>query len=945
MRASVPRWTKTNAVYGRTRERATLDALLDAARAGTGTATLIEGEPGIGKTSLCDYARERASDLFVLRARGLEAESQVSFAGLTQLFSPVLAKLVELPQPRRRALGGALAVESVVPADRLLLGVATLNLLAAAAEERPLLVVVDDVHWLDRPSAQALAFAARRLGHEPIAMLFAQRSEAAGALAAADASLLTLGPLSPEDAEALLASAAPSPVAPNVARQLVTATRGNPMALIAAACGLPAQMLAGTDLLPDPLPLEGQLGAAFRRQVTNFSEVTRRALAVLAADTSGSLELVGRALQFLGLQVADLGPAEDAHVAEFDGTFVGFSHPLLRAAVYDGLNTSDRKAVHSALARAAAVCGDLERDAWHRAAAATGPDEEVAAVLERASERAATTGGAVAAAPLLEQAARFTPSGEGRARRLVLAARSLFLSGHAERISDHLDEALRNCTSPRVRADAMCVRAQLMAAGGQSEMAIALVRTEARALAPLDPEQAALMLCEMALPSVWSGRTNEALSMAREATELATPGQLGDMLAKQILGHVLLFRGECAEGERLVWESYARWKARRADMTLMIPGPAVGFLFMENYDIAIGVLDQEIEEARALGTSATLPFLLATRSEVDFLTGRWLNAGTLAGEAVELARETGQLTLEGFGRACLARVLAGQGDDEACRAHAHAAMEIGDRFGGLLLQQYSSAALGLLELGKERPDAAVGHLAPAFTDLLAQGNVHPGSVRVGGDLLEALARSGDRAGAERTLAIFDEQAERASTVWAKAAVLRARALLASDGEAEALFSRALEVHAQTPTPFERARTDLCFAEWLQIQHRHVEVRQRLHLALATFERLGAEPWAERARSGLRAEGETVEPAGVWWKTLTCQELQVALAVAGGASNKEVALSLFVGARTIEFHLGSVYRKLGIHSRSQLTRIVTSAKARSAADRVDRMGVWAQVLVE
>jgi AAA ATPase domain len=512
---------------------------MERVRRGRSGAVVIVGDPGIGKTCLCDYARCQASDMLVLHTQGIESESQIPFAGVAQLLSPLRRYMRRLPELQRRAAGMALALQLVEPVPPFALGMAVLGLLTTAAEEGPLLLIVDDVHWLDPVSAQALGFAARRLDRDSVAILFALRPEEGHGFAGLDFRQLKLEGLAPDAAATMIAEVAGCPVPRDLAAQLWAATGGNPLALIETVKRLTEEVLTGRSALPDPLPLAADVAAMLRQRVNALPTATRQALAIVAADATGSLALIRPTLVALNLDLMDLEPAEALGIIGLDNHRVAFDHPLLRHAVYQGTAPAERRRAHQALATSAASLGDFEREAQHLTAAATGPDEALAGRLASLADRAAQIGGAVAAAPILEEAAKLAPAGPVCTRRLIAAAEALFLCGHVPSVDRYLDEAMRTATDHRDRAHAIRVLGQVMAARGETDEAVALVHGEARRLAVVDKEIAALMLCELAMPSVRNGDTARAVEIFMEAIELAPTGSVAALLANSYLAPIV----------------------------------------------------------------------------------------------------------------------------------------------------------------------------------------------------------------------------------------------------------------------------------------------------------------------------------------------------------------------------------------------------------------------
>lgn len=902
-------------LLGRGGECGRIDALLDDARRGRSGALIMRGEPGIGKSALLRYASERADGMTVLTARGVESESELPFSGLAELLRPVLASLDEIPPPQAAALRGALALGPPAGGDRFTIYAATLSVLAAAAEEGGLLAVVDDAHWLDSSSAEALVFATRRLGAEGVVVLLAVREgePRANEFAGLDEAVVT--GLDEDAARSLVATREERPVSAEVFARLYEATRGNPLALIEIPTVLTGAQLAGGEPLPEPLPAGVGIERTFARRLSAFAAETQRAMLAAAASESTEMEVVARAAALLGVGVEALEPAESAGFVTIDAGRLEWRHPLIRSAVYHGATESERRAAHRALAE---TLSDHRR-AWHLAAATLAPDEGVAAALEEAALEARRGGGHVAAATTFERSARLTPDGEERARRLLEAAEDLHVAGRVERALGLLDEALACTEDAGRRADVQHLRGRIqMLAGGPRE-AYDLLIAEASRIEALDPARAARMFADATLTSTMTGHLDETLSTARRAADLAERVGGAAEVALALLGNALILRGEAEQGHPYLVR--AREFFERSDplsAAFLVHSAGHGSCWVEEYAEARHVLDRVIDAARAASAVGVLSFPLSLRSELDFRTGRWPAAYAGAAEAVRLAEEAGQANQASFSLTCLARVEAGQGREDDCRLHAARALELVEATGSGSIRTYAWSSLGFLELGLGRPEPALRHLEPVARVVVEQGLGEPGVVWWAPDLIEAYIRSGRSSEAEGALATFELQAERTQRSWALAAAARCRGLLVGEEAFEDEFAEALRLHERTPTPFERARTELCLGERLRRAKRPLDARQPLRAALETFERLGAEPWAEVARAELAATGERQarrEPSGL--QELTPQELQIALLVAEGATNREVAAALFLSPKTIEFHLGKVYRKIGVRSRTEL----------------------------
>jgi DNA-binding CsgD family transcriptional regulator len=924
-------------LVGREDECARVDRSLAQAREGVSAVLLLRGEAGIGKSALCRYATEHAGGMTVLATRGTESEAELPYAGLADLFRPVLDCLEAIPAPQAAALAGALAIAPAAAAERFTVAAATLSLLAAAAESGPLLVVIDDAHWLDRPSAQALSFAARRLFADRVALLVTARSEYEPPLDLAGATELTLTGLDLTSSTELLRRTAPTPVATPVAQRVHQATDGNPLALIEACGLLTERQLAGREGFHEPLPASAGLEAAFLRRVTGLPRATQRALVIAATSDSDEIAAVAVAISSLGIAADALEVAEGAGLLRMTDHGVVFRHPLLRSAVYHRADAGERRAAHRALAAALADERSRDRQVWHLAAAATAPDEQVAAELEHAARDARSRRAHGAAASAFERAAQLTPDPGSRARRLLEAATDLQLSGASDAALGLLDRALACAEGPLLRARVQQLRGRIEIWRGRLSVAHELLVSEATAVRELDRSQAALMLAEACLPCLLAIDCTLALETAERASEMATGGSgIAEVVSGILLGEALIMAGETQPGRALLLRNCAVLEATdplAAGLHELLGTAAVGLTFAEEYAVARRLLDGAIGAARVASAPGALPWLLACRAQLDHRTGRWHEAYAAAFEAAQLAVETDQVALRPPALACSALIEAAEGRDAECRAHSAQVLAFGQSHDIATWRAHGGAILGLLELGLRRPAEAIDWLEPVAAFALSHGVGEPACLQWAPDLIEAYVHAGRDDDAATTLAALERQATHTGGTWALAAAARCHGLLAEEDTFEEYFSAALHLHDRTPTPFERARTQLCRGERLRRSGLRVEAREQLRPALVAFESLGAAPWAHRTRTELHASGETARRRDHSSRErLTPRELQVALVVAEGATNNEAAASLFLTPKTIEFHLGNIYRKLGIRSRSELARLFASG-AEDAAPTV------------
>ncbi|MGY0234950.1 AAA family ATPase [Longispora urticae] len=929
-------------LHGRTGERTAIDRLLADCRAGTSGALLLSGEPGIGKTALLRYATGQATDLRLLRATGIESEAELPFAGLHMVLRPVLDRLDTLPGPQRAALrtafgldpdagsgagsasvvaagtgaGSTTAPASREPADRLLTSLAVLTLLS---ELGPVLCVVDDAQWLDRASAEVLLFAARRLDAEGVGLLLAARPE----FTAPGVPSLALTGLAPESSAALLDEREPG-LAPTVRYRVLAESVGNPLALLELPAALTSEPAAATT--PGTLPLTGRLQDAFHAQAARLPEATRTLLLIAAADDTGDPGLILRAGATLGAGLADVAPAEHL-LDEGDGT-VAFRHPLVRAAVYQGAALLDRIAAHRALADA--LDGeDSDRRAWHLAAAATGPDEQVAAALERAAERSRSRSGHAAATTAYERAARLSVDRAARGERLTLAAESAVDAGDLDEAGRLADEA----AAARYTRDAGAVRA-----AGHTRLAllrgtVGFWRGDFRAAHQLlvtgaetagDQEHATKLLVQ-AFHTAW---------YTDEAAVVDVVTRLGALEASPVTRFLTAAVSPLTGRPVPVGDTLDAALRAVADSPRDLAMVLGGALVVGRDDVTHREAAALAAAGRAEGRCGLLPTVLFFLAEGELFAGRHAEATATAREAVRIAEDTGQRQWLSQVNALLAYLAAIRGDEDSCQAHAAAARRA--EAGG----PWTDWALGMLDLGLGRVEAALVRF-----EALAGGPLgfHVSATRCVPDLVEAAVRLGRPERARAPLARFETWAAHTGQPWAHALVHRCHALLTSDEAAyEAARGTSLPGTvppdqdraaqpgpdpagtSQPPTgrPFEQARTDLLYGEWLRRGRRKAEARPHLRTAMEVFERLGATPWADRARAELTATGEQApaHPTGLL-STLTPQELAIVQLAAGGLSNRDIAARLFLSPRTVGHHLYKAYPKLGILSRGELTKLV------------------------
>jgi DNA-binding CsgD family transcriptional regulator len=906
---------------GRERERARIDRLLEAARGGVSGALLLHGEAGIGKTALMRWAIGRATGMRVLRARGIETESDIPFAGLAELVSPLLDRLDAIPEVQARALRGALALGPATPHDRFTVPAGLLSLLGVAAEEQPVLAAIDDAQWLDEPSLEAFLFAGRRLEAEGIAMLGSVRDgTTAAALEVPWLERLRISPLADDEARELLSGTHPERLAPSVADRLVSTAAGNPLALLEIPRQLSDGQRAGREPLEEPLRPGTGVERAFRRALDALDDDARRALLVAATAHTGRLDVIEPALREAGVSAAHLAPAENARLIAVTDGEVDFRHPLLRSTAYHATSAAERRSAHAALA-ATAPEGSPER-AWHLAAGAVAPDEAVAAALEVAALDARGRGAHATAARDFGRAAQLTPDDEPRARRLLEAAVDATRSGEPDRAFALLGDAARLASDPLLAADVQRMTGHVEMRRGSPLVAYELLVAEAERVRSRDPRRAAGMFLEASVTHMMTGDMHALIATAERARALATSADPAvELLATAVIGEAHLALGDL-EGDALltVCEPYLL-EGDPLAIVEIVGMAAHSSVWIEKFDRAQRIFDRLLAAARDASAVSALIYPLAARSHLDFRLGRWATARAQAAESVELAQDTGQQALLTHSLAALAHVEAAMGLQDECRRHVADGLALVSRFQADALGAYLHGALGLLELGLGRVREAIAALEESqqIGDRL---QTQPSVTMTTPDLAEAYARAGRRDDALALLDGFEEAGRRAGSRWTEAAAGRLRALLGPDAEVRPRFEAALAVHENLPMPFERARTLLCFGERLRRARQRADAREPLKEALETFERLGARGWAERTRTELRATGEQqARRAETAAEQLTPHELQIAVLVSQGMTNREAAAALFLSPKTIEYHLGQIYRKLDVRGRAQLARLM------------------------
>ncbi|MBV9735686.1 MAG: AAA family ATPase [Acidisphaera sp.] len=903
-------------LVGRDHERQEIEGALAQSRSGASAVLALVGEPGIGKTALLDYAASRAEGMQLLRARGVESEAQIPFGSLLELIRPALVLLDKIPQPQAVALEGALALRPGSAQDRFALGAATLSLLAAYAEQAPVAVLVDDAQWLDGSSAQALLFAFRRLVADPIAVLIAVREGEPSLLDGADLPTLRIAGLTREEAASLMPE-----VPPETAWRLHRATAGNPLALLELASSAP-----DVDLAPEgaPVPVPASISRAFLGRAARLDQAARQALVLAAASDTGDLATLERAAARLETDLSGLAAAENAGLVRLGPGTVEFRHPLARSALYADAPASQRRSAHRALA-AALPDRDVDRRAWHLAAAAVGTDESASAALAQAAARSRDRSAYATAAAAFERAGRLAPDGEVRARLLLQAAETGWLAGLTSGAVVLLDEARALAGDPRTRVEVDRLAGHIATLRGPVMRGYAILTAAA---GDADPEQAVVMLAEAAAACLYAGDPARMLPVAEQAWAglPASPSVRARFLAGMALGMARIFGGHAAAGAEALHEAVtlAENSAEIRDDLRLLPWLAFAPMFLRETGTGRSLLEHSLQTARAHAAVGVLPFALNLIARDRATTDRWAVAEATYQEAIGLARESGQRTSLAFGLAGLAWLQARRGREAECRACAGEALKLCGELGTRLLEVWATAALGELELGLGDAVRAVAQLEHQ-QHLLADLAITDPDLSPAAELVDGYLKLGRFSDARRAAAQFMAAAEAKGQPWSVARALRCRGMLADDSGFAADFERAIGLHEQTPDAFEAARTRLAYGERLRRSRSRVLAREQLRAAVDTFDDLDARPWADRARAELAATGETRRPrdaSGI--NELTPQELQIALLLAGGKTTRETAAALFLSPKTVEYHLRHVYSRLGIHSRDELTERMRQA---------------------
>ena len=909
----MPAATLASGFLNRNSEREHLHTLLADVRAGRSAALVLRGEAGVGKTALLRNAREQAVGFRATQIAGVEAEMELAFAGVHQLCAPMLDRLDALPAPQQEALRVALGVATGNPPDRFLISLATLSLLSAVAEERPLLCLVDDAQWLDDASAQILTFVARRLQAESIAMVFAVR-EPAAARHFEGLPQLRLQGLDEGAAHALLSRAIPGRIDARVRDRIVAEARGNPLALLELPRGMSAVDFAGGFEVPAVADIPGRLESHYLGRSRALPEATQRLLLLAAADPVGDVALVWRAAGNLGIEADVLRPAEDAELLTV-GARVRFRHPLVRSAVYRAASTADRRAVHRALAEATDAHSDADRLAWHRAAAAEGLDEEVACELERSADRARARGGLAAAAAFLRRSVALTPDRDRQVERALAAAQASSQAGVFDAAREMLTIVESAPLEALQRARLDLLRGQIAFAQGSAADAASLLLAAAQRLEPLDLALARATYLDVCGAAMFGGPQSAGDLLAASRAVRALPRPTGPPRAVDTLldGIALLVTdGRAAAAPTLLRATSA---FSRDDVPVdesLRWGPlatAAGNALWDD-DGVRAVCAHQIQIARDAGALGQVPPILlalgtaAARGGDVAATASHVAEGSAISEATgtRLPPYTEMLALAMRGREAEAVGLIERTIEQADEG----------RQGIAATTAHWAAAILYNGLGRYADARAAAEAAiSAPLDMFAAMWSLP-------ELVESAARTEAAGVARDAVERLAETTRPASTDWGLGVEARSRALVSEGPVAEGLYREAVERLRRTKLRADLARSHLLYGEWLRREHRRVDARAQLRAAHDQFTSMEMDAFAERARTELSATGGNTRKRVVETRDeLTSQERHIAQLARDGLSNPEIGARLFLSPRTVEWHLHKVFMKLDISSRRQL----------------------------
>ena len=903
-------------LFGRDRELDVFAGLTDRVRSGGSATLVVRGEPGVGKTALLREFAGQAQDFEVHRVEGVESELQLGYAGLHRIVLPFLERIELLPPPQRDAMRAAFGLSADGPSDRFLVGLATLTLLGDPERDAPLLIVVDDAHWVDLDSLAALAFVARRLQADRVALVFAVRDSVAHELPTQGLPELRVVGLPDDPAGDLLASLVSTTIHERVVTDVVAATQGNPLALTGLAEELTSSQLAGLSPLPDPLPAGDLIEARFARQIELLPASTQTALLIAAVEPTKDRAIIAAAAEKAGTSIQALEPAEALRLVRTDEG-IEFVHPLIRSAVYSSASSADRRSAHGALA--SVLDAQAERDRWamHRALAAVDPDEEVATALVQSATNARARGGYAAEAALLARAADLSPGSRERAQRVLGAAHAAYLAGNLVQARQLLEASRRADLDALETARAQMLDGTLGLLLGEGGRTPARLLEAALTLAPLDRtlSRQALLGAFNAMLSTYDNAVGLTGPQLAERTLRALeegPGDPAvDSLLRAVASAYVLDRATTMDALRDAAATLERTPAAEINEWFYV-GIFVPQEMWDPFGYQV-VLDRLESSAREQGAITVLQVALLGLASKETREGRFTAARTRYAELIDITEAMGALTV--LYVLLDIELLSWEGAEEEARAKIPQVMEAGETFcSGAVLQLGRYALMNLeLSLGRYQEALAAARDAAAVDAPVWSWLVLP-------PLVEAATRCGDTQFASSALEEVEERAEAAETPFAVGMMWRCRALVWDDDRSKGAFESALEHLKTSPWQTEVARTHLLYGEWLRRQNMRGEARAQLRVAHELFESMGARIFAERARSELEATGERAKKRRVEATAdLTPRELQIARLAADRFTSREIASQLFISPHTVEHHLKNVFQKLGVNSRRELAQ--------------------------
>jgi DNA-binding NarL/FixJ family response regulator len=897
----------------RSRERAGIDDLLGLVRRGFSAVLVLRGGHGVGKTTLVDYAVGAASGFRISAVAGVESEINLQYGGVHQLLVPFLPLTGDLPAPQRQALQVAFGLESGPRQDRFLAGLACLTLVSRAAADQPVLCLVDDAHWIDAESALVLGFMPRRLYADRVGMIFTV-GDADEPAAYQQLPTTSVAGLPDSAAAELLRSIAGTPLEPQVVDRVIADTERNPLALMEVGSHFSAEDLAARAYLPEPIPLGRQLQERYLRRVRRLPADVQEFLLVLATDISGDRSRVRDAAAAAGIDAdAAESAGETAELTEASGNSVLFRHPLIRAAVYNGATDTDRRRAHRWLCHAAALRGDVDGQVWHRAGAAAAPDERLAADLQAAAQRARDRGGSVAAVVLLRRSVALTPDQDDRAEREVALAEAELAIGHPGTATDLAVAALPRLAREGARGRAKVVTGEALSAQDRDDEAAEVLADAAAALAT-DPAASADALLAALDAAMRAGPAETSkIAMVPAPSPPGTVRRVSDLL---LAGYQARFtKGYDAAAAPL----HAALRALRADdldpATALrwfgLGSAAAGSLWDDQ--ALLDITDRWVRETRKLGALTQLPFALDFRAVADCLSGRLDQAADRWTEMGELTAASQSPGMPGTDSRSDGLLLAYRGEIARARAAGLAQIRQATARGQTGRADLGRSIVAIAELRAGQCEAAADAALPVI-----EHDPPFTAEAILPELIEAAVRSDSQQAAASAYAILAERTRTAGTPWALGIRARCRALLSKDRDAEAAYLDAISQLGRSRAAVDLARAHLLYGHWLRRAKQRRNARRQLRIAEDMFHAIGATSFAEQAAGELRASGERARKRIPQTEfDLTPQEARVANLAADGSTNDEIAEQLFISTSTVEYHLGKVFRKLGVRSRTEL----------------------------